>query len=143
MTPDEKEIELMMENLEVDKALKTPPLFEMYITLFSLGTAIVLFLFPGMLDEGNANVYDWMTRIMSQNGWALVFFLASLLKASGLLFNQNILRYGGLIISSLIYLTMTICYTTGFPALGTVQFACMTLFSLLSISVVKHTGIER
>lgn len=142
MTPEEKELETLVRNINADEPIRFPPIFEMYITLFSIALSVLLFLFPEMLVNQSSNIYDWMMKIMSQNMWATTFLVAGLLKATGLLIDNRYLRYIGLVLSVVVYLTLTVCYSLVFPTMGAIQFGCITLFTILSIPVVKHTGLD-
>ncbi|WP_251635169.1 hypothetical protein [Sporosarcina sp. NCCP-2716] len=58
------------------------------------------------------------------------------------MFNWIRMRVTGLALSSALYATMTVCYALSFPSIGTITFGCMTVFTLLSIPLVKHTTIR-
>ena len=125
------------------KEQRQVPIFEWFVSMFSVSMAILLFTFPDMLQyNGNnvTNLYDIMLSIMSQPYWAFTFLVASMAKSIGLLLKNDVLRIVGLSFSVVIYIVMTVCYTINFPTIGSVTFAWMALFSVISIFMVKHTG---
>lgn len=142
MDPKERELDELVERVKKEDTLKFPPIFEMYTTLFSIAVSVLMFIFPNMLHS-DANLYTWMLKIMPQYMWAFCFFGAGMIKALGLLLDRNYLRVIGLVFSATLYLVFTICYSLNFPTIGAVTFGCMTVFAVVSIEIVKHTGIER
>ena len=142
MDNKEKELEQLVEKVKNESDLRFPPIFEMYATLFSLSVSILMFIFPNMLQP-DTNLYTWMLKIMPQFMWAFSFFGAGMVKAVGLLLDNVALRVLGLVMSAMLYLVFTVCYAINFPAIGAVTFACMTLFTVISINIVKHTGIDK
>lgn len=124
----------------------TPPMFETFVTVYSLAFAAFLWFVPGALPLG-AGLHDWkpyqaMLWVMPQDGWAFAFMAGSLMKAIGLLRNWRPLRVIGLCYSLVLYGLLTGCYAFGFPASGLVVFSVMTLFTALSIPQVKTTGLR-
>lgn len=124
---------------------KHVPTFEVYATVFSIMTAILLFWFPEMLDTtekiGSSSLYWLLLSIMPQHMWALAFFVAGMVKSVGLLVKSDSMRILGLVMSALLYLAFTVCYVINFPTIGMITFFCMTIFTLISIPLVKHTGL--
>lgn len=141
-TEKEKELDEIVEKVRNENTIKFPPIFEMFITLFSISTSVVMFSFPNMM-QSDADLYDWMLKIIPQYLWAFCFFGSGLIKSVGLLLDKDYLRVIGLIASAVLYLILTICYAINFPTIGSVYFGCMTIFTIVSINIVKHTGIER
>ena len=142
MDKKEKELNELVEKMRSEESIKFPPIFERYATLFSICVSILMFLFPNMLQP-DTKLYTWMLKIMLQFMWAFCFFGAGMVKAVGLLLDNAPLRILGLVMSAVLYLVFTICYAISFPTIGAVTFACMTIFTLISINIVKHTGIEK
>jgi len=142
MDNKEKELEQLVEKVKNESDLRFPPIFEMYVTLFSLSVSILMFIFPNMLQP-DTNLYTWMLKIMPQFMWAFSFFGAGMVKAVGLLLDNVSLRVLGLFMSAMLYLVFTVCYAINFPTIGAVTFACMTVFTVISINIVKHTGIDK
>lgn len=138
----EQELDQLVEKVKNENSIRFPPIFEMYATLFSISVSILMFIFPDMLQP-DTNLYTWMLKIMPQFMWAFCFFGAGMVKAVGLLVDNAALRILGLVMSAILYLVFTVCYALSFPTIGSVTFACMTVFTAISINIVKHTGIER
>jgi len=123
-----------------------PPAFEIFTTCVSISVAVMLSLYPDMfyvLDSSPANLYRNMAGLMPQTLWALIFFVACMLKAMGLLFNLKRMRIIGLIASTCLYALMAYCYALDFPSIGFIVFTYMTLFALMSIPIVKHSSIRK
>jgi hypothetical protein len=140
----EQKLEEASQMIESYTVKKHVPTFEVYATVFSILTAIMLFWFPTMLETTQAStggLYWLLLSIMPQYMWAFIFFGAGVLKAVGLLVKSDSMRVLGLVMSAILYLVFTICYAINFPAIGMVTFSCMTLFTLISIVLVKHTSL--
>ncbi|WJY27495.1 hypothetical protein [Sporosarcina trichiuri] len=137
----EQELEQLVQEVKAI-TINVPPLFELFVTLFSILTSIVLFAYPDMIYSYPARLYTHMMYLMPQYVWALCFFVACLLKAVGLLVGINWLRIVGLLGSAALYIALTVCYAIDFPSLGAITFSCMTIFTILSIPLVKHTTIR-
>ena len=141
MNKKEQELEQLVDELDQEK-FAVPPFFELYVTVFSIAVSIMLFAYPNMIYAYPARLYDHMMGIMPQYAWAIGFFMVALLKSVGLLININFLRVIGLIGSTVLYGLMTYCYAMDFPSIGSVTFACMLLFTAISIPFVKSTSIK-
>lgn len=125
------------------KSSKYPPVFELYITLFSILMSAMMFLFPDMLhDSVPVTLGAVVLGLMPQYVWASVFFVAGMLKAIGLLVDNNTMRTIGLFISAVTYVVFSVGHILAFPSIGSVTFICMSVFTVLSITMVKHTGIK-
>lgn len=144
MNKQEQELEKLVQDVNGSKPMAIPPIFEMYVTLFSIMIAIMFFIYPDMLMKapGQPDLYKYMTAIMPQAMWAFAFFIACMLKAIGLMFNCDSMRITGLVASAVLYVLLTVCYAFSFPSIGSVTFACMALFTIVSIPIVKHTSIK-
>lgn len=141
MDKKERELEQLVDELENDK-FAVPPFFELYVTVFSILVSVMLFAYPNMIYAYPARLYDHMMAIMPQYSWAIGFFVVALLKSIGLLLNINVLRVVGLVGSAILYAMMTYCYAMDFPSIGAVTFACMLIFTVISIPFVKNTSIK-
>lgn len=141
----ERELEALVKEVEAEYNISIPPMFELYATLFSILMAVMFFIYPHMLrdvESQPAHVYGNMMYVMPQWAWALSFFVASMLKACGLIFNMKPMRITGLIASSILYIALAACFSIVFPNIGSITFACMAVFTLISIPLVKHTTIN-
>lgn len=117
-----------------------PPIFELYAALLSLSLAIVMFLFPQLL-EGNGGFYEIMVQLMPQALWAIAFFVGGVMCAFGMLFNSRPLRVTGLVVLSVLFGTLTAIYATLLPNFGFVLMLWTTIFTIASVPLVKYTGI--
>ncbi|MFD1450823.1 hypothetical protein [Oceanobacillus sojae] len=136
----ERELEELVNDVE-KRPMSIPPLFELYVTFFSIAIAIMLFAYPDMIDV-STKLYQYMENIMPQAAWALCFCAACMLKAIGLLINVNWLRVSGLVASVALYVTLAFCYAMSWPSIGTIIFSLMAIFAAASIPFVKHTSIR-
>lgn len=141
MNEKEKALEEISDKVGRYKPVKHIPIFENYITFLSITLAIMLFLFPNMLVDGT-ETYQWLLVILPQYLWALLFFITGMMKAIGLLIDNDILRTMGLILSVIIYATFSIAYSVSFPSISFVMFVLITVFAIISIPNVKYTGIK-
>lgn len=136
----ERELEDLVNEVE-QRPINIPPLFELYVTIFSIAITIMLFAYPNMIDV-STKLYHYMEAIMPQRAWALSFFSACVLKGIGLLINVNWLRIAGLLASVVLYVMLSICYAMSWPSMGTAIFSLMAVFSVVSIPFVRHTSIR-
>lgn len=128
---------------DIKKELRYPrkmdiPYFETCISLFSIYASMLMFLAPNMLVESE-ELYKNMTAIMPQEGWALTFLMAAMIKVVGLIGRWQRVRQIGLLASVFIYGTIAICYALVFPNLGTGLFAILAIMSLINICSVNKT----
>lgn len=145
MNEKETKLEEISDKVNSYEPIKHPPIFEIYITVFSILMAVLLFLFPDMLHlniENSTNFYWFLLSIMPQPMWAFSFFIAGMTKSVGMLIDNNTTRVVGLLMSALLYIAMTAGYAVSFPTIGTVTFVCLTVFTLISIPMVKQTGLR-
>lgn len=145
MNRQEVELEELAEKVNQKTPYSVPPMFELYATLFSILISIMFFIYPDMLFRADGHpikLFANMSRIMPQWAWALCFFVACMLKAIGLMFTINWMRIAGLVLSSLLYVSLAFCYAVDFPSIGAIVFSCMTMFTIISVPLVKHTTIR-
>lgn len=140
----EQQLEALTEKIEKAEDPIALPLFEIFITLFSVTVSILLFLEPNMIQGGadSGNIYENLSRIMPQPFWAFWFFIGGITKTLGLLLNNLTLRLVGLVVSAALYGIMTVCYVMDFPNFSTILFAWMTVFVFIAMSLAKHSGLD-
>jgi len=141
MISQKEELNKISDNYIVGEGNKHFPTFELFLIMFSISLSILLFISSDTLDP-NGKLYSNMLKIMSQNMWALSFFVISMLKAVGLLFDKRQLRYIGISASCVLYFILFVCYFSIFPSLGSLFFFWLFVFSGVSIPLVKKTGIK-
>lgn len=122
------------------KKRQSIPLLEVSLSFFSIYAAILMFLYPNILDE-SSGVYENMTAIVPQTTWAVAFLLAALVKVVGLVLKRDGLRRLGLLMSALIYGGIAFSYVMEFPNLGAGVFFIMSAMAMLSMFYVKHTEL--
>lgn len=122
------------------KKRQSIPLLEVSLSFFSIYAAILMFLYPDILDKSSA-VYENMTAIAPQMTWGVVFLVAALVKVVGLVLKRNGLRRLGLFLSTLIYGCIAVSYVMEFPNLGAGVFFIMAVMAMLSMFYVKHTEL--
>lgn len=140
MKTDEIELEKLVKDFEEEKFNGQPPLFELFITTFSLLLTVTLFIYPEMLNKG-FRAYDILLQVMPSYLWGLSFFTASMLKGTGLLLDIKSLRIIGLILSAVFYFILSLSYAVDFPAISSIMYGVVAVFSVFSIQQVKHTSI--
>lgn len=141
----EKQLEEIADKINNYKPQKSVPLFEIFVTMFSILVAIMLFWWTDMLHVGlgdEGNFYWLLLSIMPQYMWAFTFFITGVLKGVGLLIDNISSRITGLVLSSILYTIFAISHFLNFPSIGAITFSCMAIFSVLSIPVVKITGLD-
>lgn len=145
MNVQERELEVLAQEVKDDHTISIPPMFELYATLFSILMSVMFFIYPQMLyggDGGTVRVYSNMMHVMPQAAWACSFFTASMLKAIGLLTDKTFMRVLGLILSSVLYIALAVCYSIAFPSIGAITFTCMAVFTIISVPLARHTTIR-
>ncbi len=93
-----------------------------------------------MLMKGYS-AYDIMLKVMPPMAWGASFFVASMLKGVGLLLDIKSLRIVGLILSALFYFVLSLSYAVEFPAISSIMYGVIAIFSIFSIQQVKYTSI--
>lgn len=124
-----------------EKLNLAPPIFELYAALLSMSLAIIMFLFPNVL-EGAGGFYHAMTGIMPQGGWALSFFTGGVVSGLGMLLNSSNGRILGLTVMAILYGILTVIYGTLLPNFGFILMLWITIFTTASIPLTKYTGIK-
>ncbi|MCA1800061.1 MAG: hypothetical protein LC650_02060 [Actinobacteria bacterium] len=117
-----------------------PPIFELYAALLSMSLAMVMFLFPELL-ELRTSFYAMMTAIMPQGGWAFGFFIGGVASALGMLFDSTWMRVWALLGMAFMYGTLAMIYGFLLPNFGFVFMIWITAFTVASIPLTKYTGI--
>lgn len=140
MSQEERELDQLVKDLEEETFRGVPPVFELAITTFSLALTITLFIYPDMLEKDYKG-YSVMLVIMPYYLWGIFFFIASLLKGVGLLVDFKLARIMGLVLSSVLYITMGLSFASDFPSISSIQFTVIAIFSIVSLTQVKHTSI--
>ena len=146
MNEKEKELEQQFKRVKEFPAFRPIPVFEMFISAFSISVTLMLFWQPTMLHDhtvaGASGLYSTLLKIMPQHMWAIAFAFASLLKSFGLLLEFDSLRYLGLLMSLTLYSIISAVFILEAPNIGMLTFTCMAIFTLVSFFVVKHTSIR-
>lgn len=146
MDAQEKDLEEIYHQIKNYAPFKPIPVFEVYLSTFSILITIMLFWFPSLMHQAASrdaeNLYGHLLGIMPQYWWAFAFAITALLKALGLMFRFNSMRIVGLLFSAILYSIITFFFIIDSPNIGSVQFGCLTVFSILAMFVVKHTAIR-
>lgn len=140
MRKDEKELDELVKDIEDNSFKGKPPIFELSVTTISLLLTVTLFIYPETLLKGYDS-YKIMLQVMPSPMWAIAFFIASLLKGVGLLTDIKVLRVFGLIASTMLYFVMSLSFASDFPTVSSITYGVMAIFSVVSITQVKGTGI--
>ena len=139
----EEEQELNEELQEIAASARTVrpiPLFEWFITMFSITMSVVLFLDPNVLMRSGdtpIETYDVMLRMAPPHLWAFAFLIAGLTKSVGLLVHSIPLRVFGLLMSVLIYLSLSITFIVHYPNIGAIMGTLTAAFSAIAIVAIK------
>lgn len=146
MNAEEKDLEEIYDQIKNYAPFKPIPVFEVYLSTFSILITIMLFWFPDFMKEasatGSLTLYQSLLSILPQHWWAFVFAITALLKALGLMFRFTGMRVVGLVFSAILYSLIAFLFAIDYPNIGMIQFTCLAMFSLLAIVVVKHTAIR-
>lgn len=141
MNKEEKELDELVNNIKSEKKIQHLPYFETFVTLLSLSIAFMLFLAPELMDTDRGRVYGWLLKIMPQFMWAFSFFGAGLFLSVGLSLDNKTLRTLGLVMTSLLFLAFTVCFSTSFPSVSALVYAWITIYTVVSLAEVKHTRL--
>jgi len=142
MMNQEQQLEQLSAAVENYKTSKAPPIFELFAAMVSMSISILLFVLVGVFQQENT-FYELMLLILPQTGWAIVYFAAGMLATIGLLIDSSIVRIIALVVLVAIYGTTAAFYIATFPNLAGVLMFWITVFSAVSIPMVKHTGIRK
>lgn len=143
---DEQKLEELSIVVERFAEHKSAPVYEVFLTLFSLTSAVFLFLFANDMEgihEGyHPMLYAALESLLTPWIWAFVFLLSGSIKAIGLIFQKDRLRILGLLLSAFIYMTISSTLIMWFPNLVSILFTYMAVFAFYCIGSVKYTGIR-
>lgn len=139
-TKDEVELDKMVHEYKDKVISHTLPTFELFITTFSLGVTVLLFIFPNLMAK-DVIAYNVLIYIAPQYIWGVLFMVTGLLKGIGLLVDCNLMRSSGLVFSALLYIIMSMAYATDFPSITAILYGCLSGYSIISITQVKETSI--
>ena len=146
MNDKEQELEMKFNRVKDYPSFRPIPVFELFISTFSISITLILFWIPGFMHQntavGGENLYSMLLEVMPQYMWAFVFAAAALLKAFGMLLEWNAMRYTGIVISILLYAIIAYMFIVMAPNIGMIQFTCMAVYSIVSLVNVKHTSIR-
>lgn len=140
MDKNEIKLERVSQNLNDFDVPQTVPIFEIFVAMVAIGISIMFFTVPNFI-QGDIALYKLMGLVFPQFVWAIMFSLGGITGSLGLLFRSNIMRVVGLIMLAGVYSVMAICYILIFPSIGAVVMAGIALFAVLSIPIIKYTGI--
>ena len=132
-----EQVAAQAENFDIPQPF---PVFEIFVAMVALGISMILFMFTDFMETDYA-LYHLMNTVLPQYGWGISFAVGGIVSGMGLLLHTNWLRIFGLVMLAGVYGVMAVCYIMEFPTIGAVVMTGMTLFSLLSIPIVKFTGL--
>lgn len=138
----EQQLEQVVRSIRELEMAKAPPIFELYSSLVAISISILLFLLKGVFFQ-EATFYVLMRAVMPQYGWALLFFAAGVLSAVGMLIDNDGLRIFALALMVASFGMVAAFYILTFPNMAGVLMFWLTIFSGVSIPMVKHTGIRK
>lgn len=142
MNVKELQLEQVSKAIENHKVSKAPPIFELYAALIAMSIATIMFLVPGILSQAS-EIYGYMKIVAPQGGWAVMFLVSGLVSAIGMLADKGFLRVLGLLFMSIMYSVLTVVYTMVLPNFGVVLMLWLTVFTIVSIPIVKYTGLRK
>lgn len=138
----EKQLAQLSEAIENYSTSKAPPVFELFAALVAMSISILLFILVGVFEQ-ESTFYILMRAVLPQTGWAIVYFSAGMLGAIGMLINSNLFRIISLVFSTMIFGITAAFYIATFPNLAGILMFWITIFTVVSIPMVKFTGLRK
>lgn len=148
MRETEEKIEEVSKKVESASNDKSIPVYEVFIMIYSLLTAIFILNFPSemmhrvlLIDGYIVEVFGFL-HFMPDYYYGALFLFAGTLKGVGLIISSSFFRVSGLLLSSIIYLTFTIALIATAPSFLFFMFGCASAFCLISLIFVSRTSIK-
>ena len=87
----------------------------------------------------DSQLYGFFGKFADESTWATIFLIGALVKILGLIFNKNIVRKIGLVISAVLYGFIAYAYFigSGWFSIGFGTFFAMSLMALWGIREVE------
>lgn len=149
MKDTEASLDEISRRVEEHATRKHVPLFECFVTLFSILVSIMIMQFPHVLqlevvgaNDEHIAVFQMLLALAPAWVYGVLFFIAGTFKGVGLLVSKNYLRVVGLLLSVALYATFTLNLMFNAPSFLLICFFTMTLFSVISLPLIKNTGIS-
>lgn len=142
MEEKERQLEWVAAKAEEFEVPQELPVFELYVAFTSMALAIMLYIIPEYIMTNYA-LNHLLIFLMPQVYWATFFLTAGIVSALGMLARSKITRKIGLALISFNFSLVAYCYIVEFPegAFGAVTFCMTVVFSVISVPMVKNTGL--
>ncbi|MEK4025540.1 hypothetical protein [Sporosarcina sp. FSL W7-1283] len=145
----EMKLDELSKRVEEKVMKKNIPLFEVFVTLYSILVSIMILQFPSVMeimviDHGSEGVLIFEMLLDLANPWVygVIFFIAGAFKGLGLVIDNAPMRVVGLLLSVALYSTFTLALMFNAPSFILISFFTMSIFSTISLTLVKSTGIS-
>lgn len=138
----EVQLEQVAKAIESFRITKSPPIFELYSALVAMSISVLLLMLPGVFLQENY-FYVLMRTVMPQVWWAVVFMVAGIASALGMLLDKMFIRITALLALVVTYGITASFYIVTFPNLAGVLMFWITIFTAASIPMVKYTGLRK
>lgn len=127
--------------LEEHSYTKAPPIFELFAAIVAMSISTLLFVLVGVFEQ-DATFYELMRMVMPQTGWAATYFVVGIVAAAGLIFDKKTVRIISLGAMAATFGLTTVFYLMTFPNLSGILMFWITIFTIISIPMVKFTGLK-
>lgn len=138
----EQQLEQVTDAIRTYSLKKAPPIFEIFSAIVAMSMSVLLFSLPGVMEQ-DMTFYRLMLAVLPQYGWAIAYFSGGIVATIGLLFDSVSIRITALCFLVVAFGITAAFYIVTFPNLAGVLMFWITIFSAVSVPMVKYTGLKR
>ena len=139
---NDQQLEHLSNAIQNYKVSKAPPIFELFASLVAMSISILLFTLAGVFQQ-EATFYILMRTMMPQIGWATVFLVAGFSSGLGMILDKKIIRIVSLVALLILFGILAVFYLITFPNLAGILMFWISIFTGLSIPMVRYTGLRK
>lgn len=139
---NDQQLEQLSNAIQNYKVSKAPPIFELFASLVAMSISILLFSLAGVFKQ-EATFYILMRTVMPQIGWATVFLIAGFSSGLGMILDKKTIRIVSLAVLLILFGIVAVFYLITFPNLAGILMFWISVFTGLSIPMVRYTGLRK
>lgn len=137
----EQQLEQVASAITEYQESKAPPIFELFAAIVAMSISTLLFVLVGVFEQ-DATFYKLMRTVLPQTGWAVTYFVAGMMSTVALLIDSVVLRVVALTLMVAAFGITAAFYIVTFPNLSGILMFWITVFTAVSIPMVKYTGLR-
>lgn len=139
---NDQQLEHLSNTIQNYKVSKAPPIFELFASLVAMSISILLFTLAGVFQQ-EATFYILMRTVMPQIGWATAFLVVGFSSGLGMILDKKTIRIVSLAALLILFGIVAVFYLITFPNLAGILMFWISIFTGLSIPLVRYTGLRK